>query len=239
MAATAAGRALTEKHRLAQARIGARTVADMHTVWPVLVPANIDNTAPTWVAAATPIIAAHRADSAQLAGEYVTAFKAVDTGITTPPPIILAPPADPAAVATSLLVTGPYALRRGLAQGVRFDRAVASAEAASSAAAMRHALNGGRATVLGSLAADRHAQGYARATSGKACAFCAMLASRGPVYSLQTVDFHSHDHCSCTAEPIYGHSALPPGSQHYADLWQQARDAEGDTFANFRHLVDA
>jgi hypothetical protein len=30
-----------------------------------------------------------------------------------------------------------------------------------------------------------------------------MLAGRGAVYSADTVDFHTHGHCGCTAEPVY------------------------------------
>jgi hypothetical protein len=66
-----------------------------------------------------------------------------------------------------------------------------------------------------------------------------MLASRGPVYSERSVDFHAHDHCSCTAEPIYGQGHLPPGSERYARLWDQVTGEDGDTFANFRRLVEA
>jgi hypothetical protein len=238
MATTAAGRELTEEYRLEQARLGARTVAQMRTVWPVLVPADMDNTAPLWVAVATPIIADHRAESAQLASAYLASFKGAETGLGAPP-VVLADTIDRDAVATSLLVTGPYSLRRNLSQGVLFERALAAAEAGSAAAAMRHAMNGGRATILDSIAADPDALGWARATSGKACAFCAMLASRGPVYSERSVDFHAHDHCSCTAEPIYGQGHLPPGSERYARLWDQATGEDGDTFANFRRLVEA
>jgi hypothetical protein len=31
-----------------------------------------------------------------------------------------------------------------------------------------------------------------------------MLADRGAVYSEATADFAAHDHCGCSAEPVYG-----------------------------------
>jgi hypothetical protein len=31
-----------------------------------------------------------------------------------------------------------------------------------------------------------------------------MLAGRGSVYSADTAEFEAHDHCGCSAEPVYG-----------------------------------
>jgi hypothetical protein len=42
-----------------------------------------------------------------------------------------------------------------------------------------------------------------RVLGGAGCDFCQMLAGRGEVYSAETADFEAHDHCGCTAEPIY------------------------------------
>lgn len=42
--------------------------------------------------------------------------------------------------------------------------------------------------------------GWARTLAGSEnCAFCAMLASRGAVYSEETADFRTHDNCDCSA----------------------------------------
>jgi hypothetical protein len=36
-----------------------------------------------------------------------------------------------------------------------------------------------------------------------ACDFCEMLADRGAVYGEASADFEAHDHCSCSAEPVF------------------------------------
>lgn len=40
---------------------------------------------------------------------------------------------------------------------------------------------------------------WARQLDSGACEFCALLASRGAVYTEESVDFPAHDHCNCTA----------------------------------------
>lgn len=61
-----------------------------------------------------------------------------------------------------------------------------------------------RDTVVRSLAADPRAKGWSRQTTGKSCRFCVMIAGRGAVYSAQTANFSSHNHCDCIAVPRWG-----------------------------------
>ena len=44
---------------------------------------------------------------------------------------------------------------------------------------------------------------YRRVAGGSACDFCLMLEGRGAVYSVRTADFTAHDHCACSAEPVF------------------------------------
>lgn len=60
----------------------------------------------------------------------------------------------------------------------------------------------GRSTIMQSSIADPAAQGWQRSASG-GCGFCQMLASRGAVYSRESVDFGAHDHCRCVAVPAF------------------------------------
>jgi len=64
--------------------------------------------------------------------------------------------------------------------------------------------NADRQTVTLSATQDRESRGWQRVGSGHTCEFCAMLLGRGAVYSEATADFESHDHCHCTAEPVFG-----------------------------------
>jgi hypothetical protein len=171
-------------------------------VFKLLDPLNVDRTFPDWLRTALPVIELQRGTSSQLAANYLTAFKRLETDSDLEP--VLADPASPEAVATSLLVTGPISLKNAAARGVPLRQAVSVAEAASSAAAMRHALNGGRETITHTVRSDADATGWQRVTSGKPCDFCSMLAGRGAVYSDDTVHFDSHDGCACSAEPVWG-----------------------------------
>lgn len=194
---------LTENHRLAQARLGALTIVAMRAIWPLLDREHLDDTTSAWLAAALPIIARHRRTSAQLAGAYLTAHKAEALGAGATIDLDLASDIHTPAVATSLIVTGPVALKRSARNLVPFATALDRALATSSASAMRHALNGGRATIARTIGADPDAAGWQRVTSGHACKFCQTIADRGAVFREAIAHFDAHDGCSCSAEPVW------------------------------------
>lgn len=62
--------------------------------------------------------------------------------------------------------------------------------------------NAGRDTVTVSSVKDPRARGWQREGDGE-CEFCSMLIGRGAVYSEATADFQSHDHCQCSAVPVF------------------------------------
>lgn len=198
---TVAARRLTEAHRLAQVRLGAQTIVALGSVFRLLDPTDLDRTFPDWLHAAAPLVDVQRETSSHLAANYLQALKQLELSADLKP--VLAGPAPAEAVATSLLVTGPISLKKAAARGVLLAKALPTAQAASSAAAMRHVLNGGRETITHTIRRDPDASGWRRVTSGRACAFCSMLAGRGAVYSADTVDFQCHDGCSCNAEPVW------------------------------------
>ena len=59
-----------------------------------------------------------------------------------------------------------------------------------------------RDTVLTNRRRDPSAVGWRRVSSG-GCKFCRMLADKGAVYSESTARFASHEHCGCTAQPVF------------------------------------
>jgi hypothetical protein len=201
LAATLQASRLTEAHRLAQLRLGVVTVARMRTIWRLLNPEALDATYPEWLAAAYPIVQAQRSTSARLAANFLTAFKTLELGTAARLAPVLSETADREAVATSLLVTGPLSVKRAMARGIQVAKAMPVAEAASSAAAMRHALDGGRQTINQTLRADPDAQGWVRVASGSACQFCTRL--DGKRHPTDDADFPAHDGCSCSQEPVY------------------------------------
>ena len=84
-----------------------------------------------------------------------------------------------------------------------------------------------RATVAANAERDPARVRWYRAASAKACAFCAMLATRSAVYRSSASALRSHSHCRCLAVPVFpGESANLPS--HYADFAQEyisAREA--------------
>ena len=75
-------------------------------------------------------------------------------------------------------------------------------------------LQPGRDTIAASAAHDPAKARWARVPVGKTCAFCLMLASRGPVFRSaesagQGRKFHGH--CDCTATPMWTGDAYPDG----------------------------
>jgi hypothetical protein len=242
VAATDAGARLTEAHRLAQARLGAQTIRALRAVFPLLDPAALDATFDRWLTAVLPIVRSQHNVSARLAAAYLTTFRTLELGPEAFAPTI-AEDISEKAVATSMLVTGPVSIRSNLARAVPLVRALSIAEANVARSGMRHALNGGRTTIQNSVQNDTRALGYARTTSAKACSFCALLASRGPVYDKSTVDFHAHDGCHCGSEPVYRRDAdWPSGSRRYQTLYEDAKRtaaAEGiDVLVAFRRAVE-
>lgn len=240
MAATREAQRLTEAHRLTQARLGARVAAQILTTWPLLDLDALDGSFDRWLRAVLPIIENQHATSARLGANYLDLFKKLELGSAARVPLVLAELSREAA-ATSLLVTGPITVKSSLTRGLTLDRAADVARTRVAGTAFRHVLEGGRSTISDSIEADRQAHGYARATSGSPCHFCAMIASRGPVFKDEgSGAFQAHDHCSCTLEPVYRRDAAwPAGSQRYRELWNEAKAAEGDTAINFRHLIEA
>jgi hypothetical protein len=244
VAATDAAARLSEAHRLAQARLGAQTVQALRAIFVLLDPSDLDGTFTRWLSGVIPLVRAQHTTSARLAANYLTTFRTLELGPDVEPYVpALASDVSERAVATSMLVTGPISVRSNLAKGVPLVQAMSIAEANAARSGMRHVLNGGRGTIQGSVQNDARALGYARTTSAKACSFCALLASRGPVYSKSTVDFHAHDGCHCGSEPVYRRDAdWPSGSRRYQTLYQDAKrtaSAEGiDVLVAFRRAVE-
>jgi hypothetical protein len=198
-----AARRLTRAHRAAQAQIGVQTVGQMDTIWPLLDPADLDGTFERWLQAVTPVVTRQRISSARLAGNYLTVFRSLELPAVTPIVPTLSEVVSTEQLATSLLVTGPLAIKRAMLRSVPLAQAVETANVTSAASAMRLALDGGRDTVMQTIENDPRATRWQRVTSGNPCDFCSMLEGRGAVYASDTVDFAAHDHCTCVAEPGY------------------------------------
>jgi hypothetical protein len=147
------------------------------------------------------------------------------------------------AAEVSLNITGPIGQKAKIARGrtQREARDVSFVE--SSGAATRHVLTGGRQSLLTLLTADPKVHRWIRVTDGDPCGFCAMLASRGPVYLTEdSAGFKAHDHCACTAEAVYHAGAPWPGrAAEFHRLWNQHikdRYSGKEARRQWRRLID-
>lgn len=236
MAATAAGRTLTESHRLLQARLSLVTNSRLLEAWQLLDVARIDATSGRWLATTTAIVGQQRLVSAEIARAYLRQFRAVE--LETDPDAFTAPPLpaiDLEAVATSLSVQGPIRIKSLMATGEPLTSIAERAAMSSAAAGTRHSLNGGRDLIVASSAADPDAHGVRRVTSPGCCSFCALLASRS-YHGVTTAatgrfadgtwrpTFKVHDNCHCQPETAYttGPQDATRQAREFAALYEES-----------------
>jgi hypothetical protein len=192
---------LTRNYRAQNIALRAQTIRDLQKLWPALDWRDLERTYPAWFAGASALITRDRTRSAGLASLYLKAHR-MAAGIPGEPLVRLAGAAPAEQVATALRVTTLVAIKRSTLAGKTAEQAMIDAFVQSSGSATRLVLDAGRDTIRQTTVADPRTAGWRRVTSG-GCDFCAMLAGRGAVYSEASADFASHDHCACSAEPVY------------------------------------
>lgn len=258
---------LNEVHRQRQAMNALEAQRAVMRLFLQLVdPKNIAKSSTPWLTQSISIILRYRSAAILLATAYATAVRRIqvpgapDFKIPTPPP------PRPSQLIRSLTYTGPGKLAVDLAKTpkpveplpsephelfVEYDRDLkdyekrvkelpAKAAVMSSAAAYRHVTDGGRDLIDQAVQHDPTAVGYIRICKDHPCAFCLMLASRGPVYKKDSfkesdVRFTGpgkhkvHDACSCMVQPIYGSVS----TKNWTDQARQAEQLWIDHAAKF------
>lgn len=120
------------------------------------------------------------------------------------------------------------------------------------AVAERHAQEAGRQAVIDAARHDDRAIGYARRLVGAVnCAFCSMLASRGPVYrsAESALIRHEgrgrnavptgepfHNRCNCQVVPVYNRDDWP-GRDQYLELQRAWREHANGNLADWRRYL--
>ena len=238
MARTPEGRRLTELHRKQQLVLKTQVVRDVMRIFPAWQPrdpASYD----AFAQAIVLLVKSRSVQSAALAAHYFDLFRTVETGTGIAHMATLAPGPTAEHILKSLSATSRGALFRAFAAGQSYEQAMANTAVQVSGSVSRLVGNTGRDTILSATRADGQAQGWARATGGNPCAFCAMLASRGPAYREESVEFQAHDHCQCYAEPVYEGSEWPPGSREFQELWQTSTPpGQATTLNDFRRAIE-
>ena len=155
--------------------------------------------------------AAAAADAARF---YLNARVLADLGVTHVPQVELAEEELSKSLDSMSMGTFFHQLEM-----VDAEEAHAIAHRSLEAATGRLTLKGGRQTISEASVTDPAALGWERVISAGACSFCAMLASRGGVYGEHSVEFRAHDHCNCTAEPVF--RGQKPAGQDLHEAWQR------------------
>ena len=244
MASTVAGRQLTERQRRQQIAIRALTLRQVLALWPTFDITAIDESWAAMEPALLAVIQANRQNSAEVAAEYYRAFRMAEGVPGRVVPTLAVGDEWRQRAAVSLRVTGPFTAKRLVALNHPNPTAVTLTRL--SGAVTRSVLDGGRETLVDSVREEERQTGrrvgWARVTSGDPCHFCAMLASRGPVYGERTADFQAHDHCSCSVEPTFSGSSEWPGrAREFQQQWREAtRDVHGgpESIRAFRRVYE-
>jgi len=256
--------ALVELWRQSQAQQRAVLSAQVLETMMLLNVENIVSTWPTVERLIVQLIEDQRRQSVLTSQRFYSQVRAAE-GITGDFKLIDAEDLPRRQLLTNLRIVGPQEAGKQMALG-RTDvwRTTATKVAGE---ASRNVLNGGRSSTLNTASSDQKVIGWVRVTDGNPCAFCAMLASRGVSYrpyksgkaalggggkksvfvrkdkSGRTVnDFRAHQHCACTAKPVYSKDdPLPGRSEEFREIWDRTGDLNSfrSELSRLQRLVDA
>lgn len=243
MALTDEGRALTEAHRRQQLAVAARSARVSRSLWSRLRVSNLNASQGAWVAAQVAALEVGFAESQALAAEYVAQYRVAEGVVAAG--AFVAPKFPKAEMSQAMLVAGPIRVKNLIGKGASADGAHTQAFNKFSGIVRRQVLSGGRMAIDATTDADQRAIGWRRVTDGNPCTFCAMLASRGPVYQSKTAQGDTlrpargggekllyHGHCGCTAEIVYGEWIPNERERLYIDEYEKAAkqaEADGET----------
>lgn len=232
-----------QKYRHIQALMAARMAQQVLQVWRDLMnPAKVDAVWPAVRAALIPIVQQGRQQSAELARvAYGEARREADADgdrfhPEDPLPLLIN------RLESALDVTGPVEFKKAIAAGKTPQQAMEAAAVRMVGTTQYLALEGGRQVMQRSIDEDDRATGWSRVTDADPCAWCAMLASRGPVYkSAKTAGDPRqggnsyHDHCACQAWPAFTNDEpfIGVAERLYDDWLRETRGRGG------KHAVNA
>lgn len=226
-----------ERHRADQLALRTLLLYEAATLWPLLDPFRLDETAPAWIQAMVRLISEQRRRSSAIAIEFYEAYRSYETGLPSPSfrDRIDLDDVPREAFETSMRTLGPIGIKKRIGLGAFREEAQDKAFVQVAASAARHTLDGARTTTLDLSKYDDLSVRWARVTGPNPCYFCAMLASRGPVYHTRKTAgdgvndrfegkglFKFHDNCQCLIAPVFTEGDDWPGrGREYEQAWQE------------------
>jgi hypothetical protein len=186
---------LTGAHYRAQLAIKAHAVRTSHSLW-----STWDGEQGTWARLldlSVPVLGALHKLSGQAARDYYSQLAAHAIGRAEKALPISDLPHEQ--VVRSLTATGLVGTFAAHSRGKSEQAARQIGFVKFSGSFSRLALLGSRSVLVQTVQASDYAKAWQRVTSGSACDFCAGLAGQRTTSDT----FEAHDHCSCTAEPLF------------------------------------
>lgn len=231
---------LSRTHRRAQTALRAIAIRDLLKLWPAF---DVNKLAATWPPlerALVLLIQVRGRTSGGLAATYYRAHRR-EAGVPGAPPRPKATPTTEE-IQRGLRVVGPIEAARALSLGRQAEQVAQATLSKMGGAVGMYVLDHGRDTLVNMVRADKQALGWARGTSGTPCAFCAMLASRGPVYRTEeTANFEAHRACACMPVPQWStDQEWPDGSRDHLALWNASTRGQtpGGALQTFRRALE-
>ena len=234
MAATSEATLLTDQHRRRQVALAVTADSQMRRTWDTtLDPDNLEATQPIWKRAMLDTLTKWWHVSANTAAQYLPRFRQAeigDGGIE-----VGIPRFDRALAGRQLEWGGMVNVLWHVAMGQTREAAYTAARELFLGMFHEAVLTGGRMTIQEWARRDSRAIGWRRVSDGNPCAFCAMLVSRGPVYTSeehaltrQSDGQKFHPHCGCTVEVVYGDWKPDGREQQWVDDYYRAAESLPD-----------
>lgn len=220
---------LTDTYRVAQ--LGLRRTAALHVagLWNLDFAA-LDRSFAAWLARATAVLGAAKAQLARLSDGYVAAYVTSELALAVPPVGI-----DPAPYATlaatgrplaTALAPALYTVKARLALGDDPNGASSSGRARAIRATVEEAQAASDGSLTEAFDGQPTINGWRRVTSGRACGACLAMAS-GDVEPAGA-DMDRHVNCGCTMEPVVDGAPDRVRRPTGAEIFDDMTDAEQD-----------
>lgn len=228
MARSRLGQELTEEHKHAQIQLVSRFYAASRVLVGEIDPARLDATVPDWAGLQMVLAESFHRDSTSLAESYLNEFRVAETSAASAAGMpIVRPVFDAAGVAEKLALVAPMA-KAATAGGLDARTAVDTVFWQLVAGWGRTGVQAGaRDLVDRSTLANAESNGWRRVTDGNPCAWCAMLATRGPAYRSAVTAGEGrryHDRCGCTVEEVFGDWVPTATEQRFIDLYNASHE---------------
>lgn len=267
---------LERKHAEDQESIASALALNLYPLWWIMDFEDLDKTSMLFTEAAMPTVRTAYLQSQHVAAAFAANVRFASLPTAEPMPMSVAPveipsgvdalrfdlpelgnAADPisfddfpeADARVSLLVESNFNIKKQMPV-LDPTLTMQAAQVNSTGAAVRQSLKGARNVTANVVKLDKRVLGYARYTDGNPCHFCALLASRGAVYSRESfaesdsgfvsngsaVEVPSdyvrvskvHNNCRCTLRPVYSKSQeYDTEARFYRSQWKKVWDEHG------------